>query len=437
MGYLNNNGLSTLITLIKNALGSKVDKVTGKQLSTNDFTNELKTKVESYEPLQQATTDTLGGIVLGDAFQVDSEGKTQVTNAEIGVRGVVALSNDINSTSVTSAATPALVQAIREAAEGIPKTEKGVANGVATLDGNAKVKATQLPVASVSTAGITQLVTDETSVAPTSAASAYMVSKVKEVADAAIPISQKGIAQGVATLDANGDILVSQLPDSVWQVRTFTSYQQLELYANPKITDLYIVLDDLNNFTTYYIYRNGNYRPCSSGDVLYDPLTSTFKFPVSGSSDVFYYYADDTQRGLVTIGDKDSDADALTVTSGKEIYDEFKGSATGVVKDSDKLGGQPPTYYGKAPLHLTATITAASWTGSAAPYTQEITIAGILATDAPHITPVYSDTLETALAQKEAWGMVSEADAGAGKLVFTCFEDKPTVAVPIQVEVMR
>lgn len=370
MGYLNNNGLSTLITLIKNSLGSKVDKVTGKQLSTNDFTNELKTKVESYEPLQQATTDTLGGIVLGDAFQVDNEGKTQVTNAEIGVRGVVALSNDINSTSVTSAATPALVQSIREAAEGIPKTEKGVANGVATLD-------------------------------------------------------------------ANSDILVSQLPDSVWQVRTFTSYQQLELYANPKITDLYIVLDDLNNFTTYYIYRNGNYRPCSSGDVLYDPLTSAFKFPVSGSSDVFYYYADDTQRGLVTIGDKDSDADALTVTSGKEIYDEFKGSATGVVKDSDKLGGQPPTYYGKAPLHLTATITAASWTGSAAPYTQTVAVTGILATDYPHVAPVYSDTLATAIAQREAWACVGEAVTGAGTITFTCFEDKPTTAIPIQIEVMR
>lgn len=84
----------------------------------------------------------------------------------------------------------------------------------------------------------------------------------------------------------------------------------------------------------------------------------------------------------------------------------------------------------------TATISA-TWTGSAAPYTQDVAIAGILATDAPHITPVYADTLATAVSQKEAWGMVSEADAGAGKIVFACFEDRPTVAIPIQVEVMR
>ncbi|MEA4912182.1 MAG: hypothetical protein VB092_06200 [Oscillospiraceae bacterium] len=84
----------------------------------------------------------------------------------------------------------------------------------------------------------------------------------------------------------------------------------------------------------------------------------------------------------------------------------------------------------------TAEITA-TWTGSAAPYTQEVAITGVLASDAPHITPVYSDTLSTAIDQKEAWAMVSEADAGAGKIIFTCFEDKPTVAIPIEVEVMR
>lgn len=79
----------------------------------------------------------------------------------------------------------------------------------------------------------------------------------------------------------------------------------------------------------------------------------------------------------------------------------------------------------------------ATWTGSTAPYTQEVAITGMLASDAPHITPVYSDTLETALLQKEAWAAVSEADAGAGKITFTCFEDKPATAIPILVEVMR
>lgn len=84
----------------------------------------------------------------------------------------------------------------------------------------------------------------------------------------------------------------------------------------------------------------------------------------------------------------------------------------------------------------TATITT-TWTGSAAPYTQDVAVSGLLATDTPHITPAYSDTLATALAQKEAWALVGEADAGAGKITFTCFEDKPTTAIPIQIEVLR
>lgn len=84
----------------------------------------------------------------------------------------------------------------------------------------------------------------------------------------------------------------------------------------------------------------------------------------------------------------------------------------------------------------TATIST-TWTGSAAPYTQSVSVRGLLATDTPHVTPVFSDTLATAIAQKEAWGMVSEADAGTNTITFTCFEDKPTTAIPIQIEVIR
>ena len=84
----------------------------------------------------------------------------------------------------------------------------------------------------------------------------------------------------------------------------------------------------------------------------------------------------------------------------------------------------------------TATITT-SWIGSAAPYTQEVTVSGILASDMPHITPNYSGTLETALQEKEAWSMVSKAETSDGAITFTCFADKPTTAIPIQIEVNR
>lgn len=83
----------------------------------------------------------------------------------------------------------------------------------------------------------------------------------------------------------------------------------------------------------------------------------------------------------------------------------------------------------------TATLST-SWTGSG-PYTQTVAISGILATDMPHIMPAYSSNNATAIAQKEAWSKVSKAEAAAGSITFTCFEEKPTAAIPIQIEVIR
>lgn len=78
-----------------------------------------------------------------------------------------------------------------------------------------------------------------------------------------------------------------------------------------------------------------------------------------------------------------------------------------------------------------------NWSGSSAPYTQSISVTGILSTDAPHITPVYSSALETALMEKDAWAMISKAETSNGTVTFTCFEDKPATEIPIQIEVMR
>ena len=86
---------------------------------------------------------------------------------------------------------------------------------------------------------------------------------------------------------------------------------------------------------------------------------------------------------------------------------------------------------------FTTTLTANDWEGDKAPYTQSIGIEGILSTDQPHISPVYSTTLETALSQKENWAMVCKAVTANGSITFTCFEDKPTVNIPVQMEVNR
>lgn len=84
---------------------------------------------------------------------------------------------------------------------------------------------------------------------------------------------------------------------------------------------------------------------------------------------------------------------------------------------------------------FTATV-GTGWTGSG-PYTQTVMVAGVLASDMPHVVPVYDADNTTAQAQREAWGCVSRGVAAAGGIQFTCFEDKPETAIPVQIEVMR
>ena len=82
----------------------------------------------------------------------------------------------------------------------------------------------------------------------------------------------------------------------------------------------------------------------------------------------------------------------------------------------------------------TATLTAAGWSASA-PYTQSVTVSGLTDTKRAMAYPVYGSNTATNLALKEACGMVSFASRSGSTLTFTCLEDKPTVDIPITVEV--
>ena len=86
---------------------------------------------------------------------------------------------------------------------------------------------------------------------------------------------------------------------------------------------------------------------------------------------------------------------------------------------------------------FTATLGTA-WTGSG-PYTQTVAVSGILASDTPHVTQYYlgSQSVADVIAQDESWAAVSTADAVDGGIWFRCWEDKPTVDIYIQIEVIR
>ena len=104
---------STLSTNVELISKTKVDKVIGKQLSTEDYTTEEKTKLSGIDDnannytLPAATTTILGGIIVGDRLSIDSTGKLVATytytlpTASSSVLGGVKTGSNITNTDGT------------------------------------------------------------------------------------------------------------------------------------------------------------------------------------------------------------------------------------------------------------------------------------------------------------------------------------------------
>ena len=83
---------------------------------------------------------------------------------------------------------------------------------------------------------------------------------------------------------------------------------------------------------------------------------------------------------------------------------------------------------------FTATLST-SWSGSAAPYTQTVTINGITSAHNPIIDVVMSGTYSTDQQRSEQWGYIYRAVTGTNQITFYASE-KPTVSLPIRVKVV-
>lgn len=82
------------------------------------------------------------------------------------------------------------------------------------------------------------------------------------------------------------------------------------------------------------------------------------------------------------------------------------------------------------------TLSSSGWSSSV-PYTQTVSIQGILATDVPVVDVVLSSTTSTAKSQLEAWSCVSKIETAAGSITATCLEELPAIDIPIQLKVVR
>ena len=73
--YLDETGAAYLVSKILGLLNNKTDKEEGKSLSEENFTNELKEKLENLEnySLPTANDEVLGGVKIGAGLTINSE----------------------------------------------------------------------------------------------------------------------------------------------------------------------------------------------------------------------------------------------------------------------------------------------------------------------------------------------------------------------------
>ena len=110
---------------------------------------------------------------------------------------------------------------------------------------------------------------------------------------------------------------------------------------------------------------------------------------------------------------------ALTVASGYTLTITTAGNVSGVA------------------VQYTATISTGSWTGSSAPYRKTISVSGIKATDVPIVDYNPTGTYSTDSAAEEAFMSCIHRVTTAANSITVYVHEKPDVAIPIRLRVIR
>lgn len=101
--YTDDNGLLYLIGKIKTLVGTKVDKVEGKGLSTNDFTTEEKTKLATLQNYDDTSISNRVTTLENAGYQTQSQVQTLINSSLSSVmtyKGTVANYSDLPSQDV-------------------------------------------------------------------------------------------------------------------------------------------------------------------------------------------------------------------------------------------------------------------------------------------------------------------------------------------------
>lgn len=87
-------------------------------------------------------------------------------------------------------------------------------------------------------------------------------------------------------------------------------------------------------------------------------------------------------------------------------------------------------------VNYTATLTANSWVGDTAPFTQAVEIVGMTSEVSPIIDIVTSDVVDTGKEEIKQWSYIAKAVSGDDTITFTCYDNKPTIDLNVKIKVV-
>lgn len=193
------------------------------------------------------------------------------------------------------------------------------------------------------------------------------------------------------------------------------------------------------------VATSGSYSDLTNKPTKLSDFTNDGIFITNSANDLVNYYSKTqtdsllsnkvdkvTGKGLSTEDFTSAEKTKLSnieTEANKTVVVQSIGNSTTSVMSQDAVTTQLNS---KATVsYYTATLSSSNWTNSA-PYTQTINVSGILATDKPIV-----DLSSPSLNNLDSWSYVSSAQSGDGTLTFSCFENKPTEDLSINIMVVR
>lgn len=380
---------------VQTQLNDKVDKVTGKGLSTNDYTSAEKTKLSGIETGAQKNTITG---VKGSAETTYRTGNVNITATNIG------LGNVDNTSDANKPISNATQAALNDKQAKI--TASGLLKGNGTGGVSAAVKGTDYFTPA-----------DVNEIAAEAAKKVDISGKVSKSGDT---MTGKLTVPQVETGAGNSNFFQCRKFRGEGDANTY--YHAIDFgYQNHDQVDFH----EYGGKWNFYKNQTGKVND----GVLCGSITSNGwegRAKLKSGSTMVTSQLTENSDVIATTAFVHGLVDTVNVPTVPSTTNILKGDGTGGVSAAAK-----GTDYAGASETVTATLLAASWTGSSAPYTYTLAVTGVTANSNQELLPALNITSEQLTVLQAA--NIQDGGQAANSVTLTAFGDKPTINLPIRV----